>query len=164
MAKAPKTAKPRKKAARKNAEAEADRPDTAKISEARMTPASDLEKLMRRAMASNKQTSEINGTLGEMIKNAVENKNLDRVAFNWAKAMVKKKDDPGKVQTTLACFDYYRKVFNLDDIADTQGSLDIARQEAGEEEPGHPAQAIDPVTETGDALSNVSQLRPVGMA
>ena len=104
----------------------------------KMISANDLTNLLRRCKALAKQGSEISGSLGEHIKSAAETKNLDRKAFSMVRSL--ERMSAMKLMTTLACFDYYRDVLKLDDLAAKQGELKIARQEAGEEEPGEPSQ------------------------
>lgn len=99
----------------------------------------DFKNLVRRCGSLKKQGRTLAGEAGEMIKNAIENKNLDRVAF----AIFRKLDDMAveKLATTLACLDYYIDVGGLQKKIDDQPQLNIARQEAGEKEDGEPSQA-----------------------
>lgn len=100
---------------------------------AKMIGANDLKNLMRQVEALKKQGQSITGEIGQKISNAVENKHLDRNAFG----MIRKLHNmaPGKLMTTLACFDFYRQVFDLDEQAAEQGELAIPRQEIGQREP-----------------------------
>ena len=103
-----------------------------------MIGVNDFTNLVRRCTSLKKQGAEISGSMGEMIKNACENKNLDRVAFGIFRKLHAMPSE--KLATTLACLDYYRDLGKLDETASEQGELEIARQEAGEEEPKPPKQ------------------------
>lgn len=98
----------------------------------------DFKNLVRRCANSKKQASEISGEIGNLIKNAVENKNLDRTAF----AMFRKLDAMSveRLATTLACLDYYIDIGELEKKIEKAPTLPIARQEAGEKEKGHASQ------------------------
>lgn len=103
--------------------------------EAEQIGVNDLTNLVRRVNEKKKQARSQSGAAGEMIREACEFKKLDRHAF----AMIMKflaliEQGGGKASTSLACFDYYRDVLNIDDKAGKQGELAIARQEAGEKE------------------------------
>lgn len=108
------------------------------ISKARMIGENDFNNLVRRCESLKKQGKEISGTMGELVANAVENKNLDKPAFDIFRKL--KRMSGAKLATTLACFDYYRDIGKLDEQANKQGELEIARQEAGEQEDGEPTQ------------------------
>ena len=105
----------------------------------------DFTNLVRRCKSLKTQAQTTSGEMGEMIKNAVENKNLDRVAFGMFRRL--EALSPEKLGTTLACLDYYIEIGKLEDRIADAPPLPIARQEAGEKEEGDPAQHKDNVTE-----------------
>jgi hypothetical protein len=101
-------------------------------SKAQQINVNDFKNLVRRCTSLKKQASVTSGEIGEMIKNAIEFKNLDRVAFS----VFRKLDSmpAPKLATTLACLDYYIDIGGLQAKIDEQPTLEIARQEAGEKE------------------------------
>lgn len=125
-----------KKAAKKpkaKAKARVEKQEDVRPSEVlRMIGERDFTNLVRRCNALKKQNRSISGEMGELVKTAVENKHLDRVAF----AMFRRLNDmaPEKLATTLSCLRYYIDVGKLDEIASEQAEFDIPRPEAGETE------------------------------
>lgn len=118
------------------------KPATAKMrSKAQQIGVEDFKNLVRRCAARKKQTAEISGEIGKLVANAVENKNLDRVAFG----MFRKLDSMSveKLATTLACLDYYIEIGELEEKIEKAPALPIARQEAGEKEKGDASQKPD---------------------
>ena len=109
-------------------------------SKAEQIGVSDFTNLVRRCKSLRTQAQTTAGEMGEMVKNAVENKNLDRVAFGIFRKLEAMPTQ--KLATTLACLDYYIEVGKLEDRIADEPALPIARQEAGEKEEG----AADNVT------------------
>lgn len=130
--------------------------ETVKPSEVmKMIAEKDFTTLLRRCASLKKQNQSVSGEMGQLIGNAVENKNLDRKAFGIIRNLLAMPEQ--KMATTLACFDYYRDISKLDEIAGRQGDLGIARQEAGEGDE----------TETGSQVSRprlVSSAEPEQVA
>ena len=92
----------------------------------------DFTNLVRRCKSLKKHSHEASGEMGELIKNAVENKYLDRVAFQMFRKLESMEDM--KLQTTLACLDFYIDIGGLEDRIAKNLGLDLKRQEAGEKE------------------------------
>lgn len=109
----------------------------------------DLGNLMRRCLALKKQGKEIAGNMGDLVSSAVENKNLDKPAFDIARKL--KGQSPQKRLTTIACLLYYIDVLKLDEAEDGQAELQIARQEAGETETGAGAKETKAAPKNGAA-------------
>lgn len=105
---------------------------------AKMIGPNDLKNLMRQVEALKTQSQSTSGEAGKKVADAVESKHLDRDAFAIVKKLRQLKKSKGgqRLATTLACLDFYREVFKLDEEAAEQGELEIARQEAGEKENG----------------------------
>ena len=103
-------------------------------SKAEQIGVSDFTNLVRRCKSLRKQAQTTSGEMGEMIKAACENKNLDRVAF----AIFRKLEamPAQKLATSLACLDFYIEIGKLEDRIADEPALPIARQEAGEKEIG----------------------------
>ena len=92
----------------------------------------DLKNLLRRCKSWGKQGSEITGQIGEAIKSAAENKNLDKKAFQIVR-MLAKMEERNRL-TTLACLDYYVEVLELDKGEQVEAPLksdEPAEQRAG---------------------------------
>ena len=113
-------------------------PAAPKVPEFQLIGQKDFETLARRCASLQNQVSEHSGSMGELVKDAAENKNLHRGAFAlWRKLDRMGKKDPEKLATFLAHWDYYRglkiKDKSLDDIAAEQAQM-FARSEAGDDE------------------------------
>lgn len=104
----------------------------------------DLGNLMRRCLSLKKQGKEIAGSMGDLVASAVENKNLDKPAFDIARKL--KGMSPQKRLTTIACLLYYIDVLKLDEAEDGQSEMQIPRPEAGEKNDGATSGADAPRT------------------
>lgn len=139
----------KKSKAKKPAKSKTKKPATVKMrSKAQQIGVQDFKNLVRRCANAKKQASEITGGIGELVKNAAENKNLDRVAFSIFRRLDSMSVE--KLTTTLACLDYYIEIGELEDKIDKAPALPIARQEAGEKEEGHGSQKKEKAEAAGD--------------
>ena len=95
-----------------------------------VTPAKDVQTLVRRCKGQKKQIDEGVGVLREMIANAVEKKFLHKGAF----AMARKLDnmEPEKLAEFFDHFDHYVDSLGLRARAESAPSLDLA-EPAGDE-------------------------------
>lgn len=128
----------------------------------RVTTPADFSALARRCSQAQEQISEYSGSMGELIREAAEKKNLHKGAFSlWRKlhTMYKKKGGASLAEF-LAHFDYYRSLPvqigrrdypSLDDGAKEQGDM-VGHNPGGEggEEQGGEAGETAPGTPSGE--------------
>lgn len=112
-----------------------EQPDTPDAPALKFTPASKLRTLLKRCETHAQNAATESGTMGELIRDHVEQYHLDRVAFQMVRRLSKIKD-PNKLAVTLASLDKYIEDAGLDKIADAQGLLfDGDPDEEGSPEP-----------------------------
>lgn len=157
--------KPKASAKGRSIKNDAGATETAPVkSDAKQIEAKDFQNLHRRRTSLKKQAKEINGSAGELMTSAAENKNLDKPAFAFIEKLWAM--SPQKRLTTLACFDYYRTIPHfatekrLDQDETGQGSLDIPRTEAGAGKGSEPAKDTTGASAQKPNGENVVDLRP----
>jgi hypothetical protein len=98
--------------------------------EAKQISDAKLKKLVKAKASAKKQTREINGAVGGQIADAIENENLDKVAFSMAcrlEAM-----SPEKLWTTLPALLHYINVMELEKKATSAPTLPVEEDGEGE--------------------------------
>jgi hypothetical protein len=91
-----------------------------------------LLKLVKAKNNARKQTSEINGGVGGQIADAVENDNLDKVAFSMACRL--ERMSPEKLWTTLPALMHYIDEMELEKKAQSAPPLPTEETEESEED------------------------------
>jgi hypothetical protein len=102
--------------------------------QAKQISKSKLNKLFDAGKRTKRETHEISGGFGSQVKDAVENDNLDRVAFSIARRLDSLSDE--KLYSTLPALMYYIEQRGLDERAKNAPPLiaDEEGEEGGEEE------------------------------
>ena len=98
--------------------------------EAKQITGAKLKKLVKAKENARKQTSEINGDIGDMIADAIEKDNLDKVAFAMATRLDRM--SPEKLWVTLPALLYYIDELGLKEKAESAPPLPV-EEETGEE-------------------------------
>lgn len=98
--------------------------------EAKQISGAKLTKLVKAKNNAKKQTSEINGSVGGLIKDAVENDNLDKVAFSMASRLDNM--SPEKLWATLPALLYYIDKLGLEERAQSAPPLPVDGEAEGE--------------------------------
>ena len=96
----------------------------------RQISAAKLKKLVKAREGARKQTSEINGGIGDMVADAIEKDNLDKVAFAMACRLDRM--SPEKLWVTLPALLYYIDELGLKEKAESAPPLPV-EEETGEE-------------------------------
>jgi hypothetical protein len=99
--------------------------------QAKQISKSKLNKLFDAGKRTKRETREISGTFGAQVKDAVENENLDRVAFSIARRLDALSDE--KLYATLPALMYYIDQRGLPERALKAPPLPVEETEEGEE-------------------------------
>jgi hypothetical protein len=101
----------------------------AKTETAKQISGNKLRKLIKAKNGAKKQTREINGSVGGQISDAVENENLDKVAFSMASRL--EAMSPEKLWTTLPALLYYIDELGLEEKAKSAPPLPVDEEDDG---------------------------------
>lgn len=124
---------------------------TAPVEDVNLYPRdADLNSLIKAKRSAKQQTSEIGGTIGEKIAKAVEEKHLDRKAFNMVCTLDALEDE--RLAITLPHLLHYIRVRGLMERADAQPIMPLAQE-------GSPAlgETAGNVTRLGTAARRVAE-------
>lgn len=100
--------------------------------EAKQISKSKLNKLFDAGKRTKRETREISGGFGAQVKDAVDNDNLDRVAFSIARRLDALSDE--KLYATLPALMYYIDQRGLPERAKNAPPLPVEKEEDAEEE------------------------------
>ena len=93
-------------------------------SSVRLVSQRDLRALMDQCIGFEDRASTASGSMGELIREYADKKNLHRGAFAIAKKLCRMgRKDPGKLWLLLAHLDDYREKLKIDRMAKEQGQL-----------------------------------------
>lgn len=96
----------------------------ASTSTAKLTSQADLERLMTQVENLQGKVSTASGSIGEIIREYADKKNLHRPAFAAVRKLYRMgKTDPGKLWLMLAYFDDYREKLGIDNMAQEQSQM-----------------------------------------
>lgn len=109
---------------------EGEKPDSEKTVTAAdvvgVTPERELKALLKKAKDTKRETSELSGTFGQAVANAVENKHLHRKAFNITKGLHQMADE--KLAETMMHLEHYLEVSGINERVKKVGRLPLGDQ------------------------------------
>ena len=98
--------------------------------DAKQISKSKLNKLFDAGKRTKRETREISGAFGQTVKDAIENDNLDRVAFSIAKRLDGMSDE--KLYATLPALMLYIEMRGIDERAKNAPPLPTEEESEGE--------------------------------